>query len=227
MSVYTGSDTDMRVLGKKHKMSIEEPAVKRTRNNLSGHTVKKVRTGGDEKEPLTLAPSSSSSSNSTKNLPSEPKENLRILSKNLLKTYREQFQKSEKNLLMRDALTDLSIKKLARSHPIAIKAAHVFSDTISIVPKAADQQHSGRCWMFSGLNLMRSAMIKKYDLPKSFEFSQAYLFFCDKMEKSNIFLNQIIDHSDEPVGTDTMRWILESPLSDGGYWTMFTNLVDK
>ena len=57
--------------------------------------------------------------------------------------------------------------------------------------KVTNQKASGRCWGFAGLNLMRIAVCKKYNLA-NFEFSQNYFMFCDKLEKSNYFLENII-----------------------------------
>lgn len=39
---------------------------------------------------------------------------------------------------------------------------------------------SGRCWIFSCLNVMRLPFMKKFNL-EEFEFSQSYLFFWDKV----------------------------------------------
>lgn len=44
-----------------------------------------------------------------------------------------------------------------------------------------DQQSSGRCWLFTGLNVMRAKAIARYDLP-GLEFSQVYSFFWDQLE---------------------------------------------
>jgi bleomycin hydrolase len=64
--------------------------------------------------------------------------------------------------------------------------------------KRCDQQRSGRCWMFASLNTMRYRVIKKYNL-KTFELSQAFPLFYDKLEKSNWFLENILDTLDEPL----------------------------
>ena len=50
-----------------------------------------------------------------------------------------------------------------------------------------NQRASGRCWLFAATNVFRVAVMKKHAL-KEFELSQAYLFFWDKLEKSNFFL---------------------------------------
>lgn len=68
--------------------------------------------------------------------------------------------------------------------------------------------------------------MRKYNL-KEFELSQAYLFYWDKIEKANWFLEQIIDTKDEDLDGRLVQRILEDPVSDGGQWDMVANLVEK
>ena len=68
--------------------------------------------------------------------------------------------------------------------------------------------------------------MRKYNL-KEFELSQAYLFYWDKIEKANWFLEQIIDTKDEDLEGRLVQRILEDPVSDGGQWDMVANLVEK
>jgi len=78
-----------------------------------------------------------------------------------------------------------------------------------------DQKQSGRCWLFSGLNVLRARMIQQYGLGE-FQFSQSYLFFYDQLEKSNLFLQAVIDHAKQPLDTQVNAWLFQHPLSDGG-----------
>ena len=89
-----------------------------------------------------------------------------------------------------------------------------------------NQKQSGRCWMFAALNTLRYQVMKEYDL-KTFELSQAYLFFWDKLEKSNYFLESILDTLDEPVSGRLVSYLLTSPVGDGGQWDMLCNLIEK
>lgn len=68
--------------------------------------------------------------------------------------------------------------------------------------------------------------MKRYNL-ESFELSQAYLFFWDKLEKSNWFLEQIIDTADEDLDGRLVQRLLGDLVSDGGQWDMVYNLVEK
>ena len=89
-----------------------------------------------------------------------------------------------------------------------------------------NQKSSGRCWLFTGLNVMRAAAIDKYDLGE-FQFSQNYCFFYDQLEKANLFLQAIIDTRDLPIDDRTVDWLFSNPLSDGGTYTGVANLVTK
>lgn len=68
--------------------------------------------------------------------------------------------------------------------------------------------------------------MRRYNL-KEFELSQAYLFFRDKMEKANFFLEQILDTVDEDLDGRLVQTLLSSPVGDGGQWDMAANLVEK
>jgi bleomycin hydrolase len=112
------------------------------------------------------------------------------------------------------------------------KITHAFEHRVKPMCTPPNQGSSGRCWLFAGLNVLRMAMMKEYDLPEDFELSQTYPFFWDKLEKANYFLNNFIDEvcqeRDEPFeNTRLFSWMLHSPLEDGGQWDMFVNLVKK
>jgi len=89
-----------------------------------------------------------------------------------------------------------------------------------------NQRASGRCWLFAATNVFRVAVMRRYNL-KEFELSQAYLFFWDKLEKANYFLEQILDTVDEDLDGRLVQTLLSSPVGDGGQWDMVANLVEK
>jgi len=92
--------------------------------------------------------------------------------------------------------------------------------------KITNQKSSGRCWIFAALNTFRYEIIKKYNL-ETFELSQNYLFFYDKLEKANYFLESVMETADEPVTGRLYSYINSDPLGDGGQWDMIVNLVEK
>lgn len=89
-----------------------------------------------------------------------------------------------------------------------------------------DQKSSGRCWLFTGLNVMRSKMINQKHLHEM-EFSQVYLFFYDQLEKANLFLQAVIDTHRKPMDDKTVEWLFKHPISDGGTFTGVADLVMK
>ncbi len=92
--------------------------------------------------------------------------------------------------------------------------------------KATNQKSSGRCWLFATLNLFRPGTMKKMNV-KEFEFSQAHIHFWDKFERSNHFLEAIIETSDRAVDDRTIHFLLSDPIGDGGQWNMAMNLIRK
>lgn len=129
-------------------------------------------------------------------------------------------QKAIKNALASNSISTLAIN----SENLTMCDTH-FSHRV-ITKGITDQQSSGRCWLFTGLNVLRAKMIAKYDLP-SFEFSQNYCSFYDLLEKSNLFLQAIIDTRELPLDDRKVDWLLRNPLSDGGQFTGVSNLIMK
>ena len=68
--------------------------------------------------------------------------------------------------------------------------------------------------------------MKKYNL-KELELSQAYLFFWDKLEKANWFLEQIIDTANQDLDGRLVQELLAAPVSDGGQWDMVSVLPKR
>ena len=90
-----------------------------------------------------------------------------------------------------------------------------------------DQKSSGRCWMFTGMNVLRNKAIREHHLPADFQFSQAYTFFYDQLEKSNLFLQAMIDTYQKPLDDQEVDWLFKNPIGDGGQFTGVANLIDK
>ena len=89
-----------------------------------------------------------------------------------------------------------------------------------------NQYQSGRCWLFTGLNVLRAKMIDDHNLG-GMEFSQNYLFFYDQLEKCNLFLQAVIDTKHLAMESREVEWLFKNPLSDGGQFTGVSNLVMK
>lgn len=126
---------------------------------------------------------------------------------------------------LRNALAGAPINQLAtRANNPAVGDTY-FSNTVPS-KGITDQQSSGRCWLFTGMNVMRSKMIKDYNLG-AFQFSQSYSFFYDQLEKSNLFLQAVIDNAKKPMSDKLVEWLFQHPLSDGGTFCGVVDVVSK
>lgn len=139
--------------------------------------------------------------------------------------FSEIFNSDPKNILALNAITQTDITSVALNREVVNRSDHTYSHLIE-TPKATNQKGSGRCWMFAGLNAIRLIAMEKMNL-KDFQFSQSHLMFWDKLEKANFFLENIIETCDEPLDGRLVQWLLDQPLSDGGQWDMFINLIEK
>ena len=81
--------------------------------------------------------------------------------------------------------------------------------------------------MFALCNVIRLGMMKKYNLPNDFELSQSFLFFYDKLERGNYFLNSIIETRDQPISSRIVAHLCTNPTEDGGQFDMLVNIVQK
>ena len=125
------------------------------------------------------------------------------------------------------ALGSNNPRKVLTSLPTEIADQQVYNIKIPFEgAPITNQRSSGRCWLFASTNVFRVALMKRYNL-ESFELSQSYLFFWDKLEKSNWFLEQIIDTAHDDLDGRLVQHLLGDIVSDGGQWDMVYNLVDK
>ena len=89
-----------------------------------------------------------------------------------------------------------------------------------------DQKSSGRCWMFSGMNVLRADFNLRTDSLRT-DLSQAYLFFWDQLEKANLMLQGIIDTGMKPIDDVRVQFFFRSPIGDGGTFCGVADLADK
>lgn len=142
----------------------------------------------------------------------------------------ERFAKENKidgtERVIRNALAAGPVSNIALNQDNQTEKDTYFSHSVPS-KGITDQQSSGRCWLFTGLNVMRSKMIREQELATGMEFSQNYLFFYDQLEKANLFLQAIIDTRKQPMDDRTVNWLFTNPLSDGGTFTGVADLVAK
>ena len=151
-----------------------------------------------------------------------------------LQYYSTKFNQKRTNKVLKNVNTKSDFQKLISKSDYIQNEKKVFKNFINVEAIITDQKESGRCWLFAFLNVMRFKMIKKYKLLPSFEFSQNFLFFYDKLEKANYYLNYIIESyaTDlESIKTDTeilkSIHLLDNLTNDGGQWNVFVNLIEK
>ena len=147
------------------------------------------------------------------------------ISKELLQKMQTENQMTPSDRAIRNALSVTDVKSLALSQDNQGEMNTYFSNSVPS-KGITDQKSSGRCWLFTGLNVLRSKVINRQKLEK-LEFSQIYLFFYDQLEKSNLFLQAVIDTKNRDMDDKTVEWLFKNPLSDGGTFTGVADLVMK
>lgn len=90
-----------------------------------------------------------------------------------------------------------------------------------------NQKSSGRCWMFSGLNVLRSNFALQDKQKRIVEFSQDYLFFYDQLEKANLMLQGVIDNAKKPLDDIRLQFFFKNPINDGGTFCGVADLAEK
>jgi len=150
----------------------------------------------------------------------------KTISLGMIKSYQENFNSNQSLKLSRNAATHNEVTDLAMDWDKYRKIDHTFSNQITGEMKITNQRSSGRCWGYAGLNLFRIYLGRKHNL-RNFEFSQTYFMFWDKLEKSNYFLNSVIETADKNWNSRLMMHLLQNPIQDGGQWDMWVNLINK
>ena len=145
-------------------------------------------------------------------------DNIDVFKKNLKN---DEKLKIARNAAIRNQITEISINWEQFKN-----IDHTFSNFIKDEMPATNQKSSGRCWGFAGLNLFRLYLGRKHKL-KDFQFSQSYFMFWDKLEKSNYFLESILNTSNKPSNSRIVMHLLSNPIQDGGQWDMWVNLINK
>lgn len=141
----------------------------------------------------------------------------------------KQIKDNPKYKVVQSALRKTSIKNVSTNQNALNKLPFKFNHELKEEVKATDQHYSGRCWIFSGLNIMRHKLIAHYKLPPDFELSEAYIFKFDKFEKCNTALETIYALSKLNLSNQSLEFSALVPelLSDGGTVQQFTNVINK
>ncbi|CCI84898.1 aminopeptidase C [Lactobacillus pasteurii DSM 23907 = CRBIP 24.76] len=139
--------------------------------------------------------------------------------------FRKNFEQEPANEAISRAARRSGILEASFNSKVSEKLNRVFSIELP-VDQVTNQKHSGRCWEFSSLNVLRHHFGKKYHV-KNFEFSQVYNFFWDKIERANIYYDHIIETADKPLDDREVAAYLAGTGYDGGEWAMAVALIKK
>ena len=148
------------------------------------------------------------------------------LSADMLKDIVKEHKQVPVNKALVNAVAANAIDDLAKNH----QNAGALDTYFSIETKSqsiTDQKSSGRCWMFSGLNVLRSNYTQQHGDSIQLEFSQAYLFFYDQLEKANLMLQGVIDTGKKPIDDLRVQFFFHHPLNDGGTFCGVADLAEK
>ena len=148
------------------------------------------------------------------------------ISKEMLKDIQKEVEAQPANKALVNAVAANSIDVLAVNRD----NAGAFDTYFSIeTPKQSitDQKSSGRCWMFSGFNVLRSNYTRQHGDSIQIEFSQAYLFFWDQLEKANLMLQGCVDTGKKPIDDPRVQFFFKSPIGDGGTFCGVSDLAEK
>lgn len=147
------------------------------------------------------------------------------ITQEMLTQLRSSYKNTGADKALHNAMAGTSIAVLAKNQEsLAGFDAHFSNKVIS--HGITDQQSSGRCWLFTGLNVLRAQMMAKHGLTEM-TFSQNYCFFYDQLEKSNLFLQGVIDTRQKPMDDKMVEWLFRNPISDGGQFTGISDIIGK
>ena len=153
-----------------------------------------------------------------------------------LEGLRTAFDEREANHVAMNAVTQVGIDEVAHNYNRSRLLQHRFSVSIDN-GTVTSQAHSGRCWLFSSLNVARFVARKALNIDGEstanpmgdFELSQNYAMYYDKLERVNYFLRDVaaLVRAGEPVDSQLMRFLMGDVMGDGGQWIMAMNIYKK
>jgi bleomycin hydrolase len=147
------------------------------------------------------------------------------ITQDMLNQIKSSYKHTPADKAIYNAMAETSIAVLAKNHENLVNFDTNFTNKV-VSHGITDQQQSGRCWLFTGLNVLRAQMMAKYGLDEM-EFSQNYCFFYDQLEKANLFLQGIIDMREKPMDDKMVEWLFRNPISDGGQFTGISDVIGK
>ncbi|MFR9523476.1 MAG: C1 family peptidase [Rikenellaceae bacterium] len=150
-----------------------------------------------------------------------------IIDPEALAEIRQSYTQDSANKALRNAIqSNANLKTLSLDNDVVNGIDHTFKYEAKLNKTISDQHSSGRCWMFTSMNVLRPQLVEKFNL-KSFDFSHNFNYFWDIFEKSNLFLENIIETADRSIDDREVVDFFRSPVDDGGVWNHFYNVSKK
>ena len=149
----------------------------------------------------------------------------RALTQKMITELKMSFQLDDGNRALMNAMTNNDTRDLTYNRELFILHDDLYDHKIE-TKGITNQKSSGRCWLFAGFNIMRPTVMKNFDIAE-FEFSENLLFFWDKLEKANMFLEAIIETRAVDIADRELQTLLGDPVPDGGWWSYAVELIEK
>ena len=149
-----------------------------------------------------------------------------------LTRYSRDFHDYPSNERAADLLGNLPLELLALKYSKMREDNWEYNIKVSNPPKISNQEGAGLCWLHAATNVARYDIMKKFQLDPKFEISQSYPYFCDKVERINLFFENMWQAKGRGLRDYKIHMMIESEtngvlLSDGGMYSFYSNLARK
>ncbi len=142
-----------------------------------------------------------------------------------LRQYQQQFDKNPHNRVLQRAVMANGVYKASRNPAVVAYDKNAWSYEIP-TGDIGDQKSTGTCWLMAALVLAEKSVTENLK-SEPVKLSKSYLYFYDKLEMANAFLQKMIDLRDEPLESNHVQYLLREKQSDGGWWFEAADLIGK
>lgn len=150
---------------------------------------------------------------------------MKSLNEEAYKKFADTYEAQPEHTCIESAISNVGLVEASKNKRVIQAHSFIFSQEIDH-KNITDQKQSGRCWLFAALNMARPAIMRELHL-EAFELSQSYLYFFDNMEKTNVFLDKIIQTKHLDINSREVVRALTFKTEDGGYFEYFKALIEK
>jgi bleomycin hydrolase len=145
-----------------------------------------------------------------------------------LSKHDNEILKNKNYNVIQSALSQVQIEDIMSKPSEINKLPFVFNYQLKEKVRPTNQYYSGRCWIFSALNIFRHHLIEHYKLPPQFELSEAFVFKYDRIEKCNYLLELMYEFAKKDnLHSLEFASLISNINSDGGTIDQFINIINK